>query len=128
MDTQQKILIVDDQIINRLLLTNYCKKIIWIKQEIFEAQNWLEAINISNKYREKIGLIIMDFRMPLMDWITATANIRKTYKWAIVWYTSDQTQNIIESFIDAWADAVYIKPDWMERLLEFIKQKFTQIK
>lgn len=69
------ILVVDDEEYNRLLVKTILHK---KKAKITEASNGKEALE---KFKEqKFDLIIMDARMPVMNGIEATKEIRKTNK------------------------------------------------
>jgi CheY-like chemotaxis protein len=59
----KKVLIVDDDMINRKLLTVLLKKIGDV--EFVEAENGLEALNIIKS--EPIDLVLLDIMMPVMD-------------------------------------------------------------
>jgi CheY-like chemotaxis protein len=63
-----KILIVDDSLMDRKLLTNLLRKN-GIEHEILEAINGEEGIKVlSGNYRD-IGLILLDWQMPKLDGI-----------------------------------------------------------
>jgi CheY-like chemotaxis protein len=66
-----KILIVDDQKVNRLLLKKILEK---TGSELLCAENGLEAINIFQQ--SKPDLILMDMVMPVMDGLEAIQKIR----------------------------------------------------
>ncbi len=70
-----KILIVEDDPINRELITSILEK---TKQEYKIAVNGYEAVEIYKK--EKFDVILMDIHMPIMDGYTATKEIRKYEK------------------------------------------------
>lgn len=67
----ETILIVDDVLSNRYLLTSYIEE---FNLEIIQAENGQEAINKTRKHRP--SLILMDLRMPVMDGIDATLAIK----------------------------------------------------
>ncbi len=66
------ILIVDDIDINRKLLKDYFEKEPFT---LFEARNGKEAVTLAQK--EKIDLILMDIKMPVMDGYEATKIIKE---------------------------------------------------
>ncbi len=63
---KKKILIVDDQLINRMLL----KKILSEKYEVFEASGGEKALEITKENKEVIQVILLDLVMPGMDGYT----------------------------------------------------------
>lgn len=67
-----KILIVDDQKVNRLLLKKILQK---SGSELLFAENGLEAVNIFKQ--ENPDLILMDMMMPVMDGVAAIGKIRE---------------------------------------------------
>lgn len=72
----KKILIVEDNSINRLLITTILKK---FTRHLFEAENGKIGIDILLENPE-IDLVLMDIQMPVMDGIRATEKITKLKK------------------------------------------------
>jgi len=72
--TRKKILVVEDNEDNRRILVYRLRKI--GDFEILEAQNGLEAIEMTEKHAP--DLIFMDLKMPVMDGWEATKRIRVT--------------------------------------------------
>lgn len=70
---KQKILVVDDQQINRLLLC----KILESRYEVLQAENGLEALKILEKEKDSVQVILLDLIMPVMDGYTFLENIKK---------------------------------------------------
>lgn len=74
---KKKVLIVDDNDDN-VLLSGIFLEHLWIKKNnITRAADWFEAIEKTK--RELFDLIIMDIRLPKMDGIAATKEIRLQY-------------------------------------------------
>ena len=71
---RKKILVVEDNEDNRRILVYRLRKI--GDFEIFEAQNGLEAIEMTEK--NSPDLIFMDLKMPVMDGWEATKRIRRS--------------------------------------------------
>lgn len=71
-----KVLSVEDNKINQMIIKNILNK---VGINVFTASNGLEAIEFikTNEEGDNLDLIFMDIRMPDMDGITATKEIRK---------------------------------------------------
>ncbi len=67
-----KILVVEDNIINQMVVTNMLRK---LKMEVVTANHGLDALDRISEYN--FDLILMDIQMPEMDGYRATAAIRK---------------------------------------------------
>ena len=67
-----KILIVDDQCVNRMLLSRLLTSVGFL---VMEATNGVEAIELNEQW--KPDLILMDLIMPVMDGFIATKKIRQ---------------------------------------------------
>lgn len=66
MMTKRQILIVEDNEINRAMLT----EILSSEYDVQEAENGQEALSVLKRYKEKISLILLDITMPVMDGYT----------------------------------------------------------
>jgi len=71
---QSKVMIVEDNIINRKILMNYMKK---ANRMFATAANGLEALQLYQETPEAFSIILMDISMPVMDGLTATREIRQ---------------------------------------------------
>ena len=76
---KQKILVVDDQSINRILLA----KILENHFTVLQAENGLEAWNIVCKEKDSIQVILLDLIMPVMDGYAFLDKIKKSPFWEI---------------------------------------------
>ncbi|MBD8487617.1 response regulator [Echinicola sp. CAU 1574] len=117
----KKILIVDDNNLNRKVLEN----IICHNYEFESAENGLEAIGKIKK--DIFHVILMDIQMPVMDGITALKIIKEEALTdapiiAISAY-SDQTD--YEYFLSAGFDEFIAKPVKPKKLLESIQQHLS---
>jgi len=74
-----KILIVDDVESNRIMLTELLRR---VNLEVISAENGQEALIIAAEF--KPDLILMDLRMPVMDGIEATREIKSNPKTQMV--------------------------------------------
>lgn len=62
-DSKQSILIVDDDIVNRVILTSCLER----EYNIVEAEDGVRAVEIIKRYSDNLNLIILDIFMPQMD-------------------------------------------------------------
>ncbi len=69
----KKILIAEDEAINRMFLVKIITK---LGYQCLEARTGKEAIKLYQEHSGDIGLILMDLSMPEMDGIEATKKIR----------------------------------------------------
>ena len=65
-ENKVKILIVDDSVMDRKLLTSVLKKN-GVTQEILEAVNGEEGVKVLGEKFKEICLILLDWQMPVMD-------------------------------------------------------------
>lgn len=72
-NTELKILLVDDNDENRLVIRSFIKNLPW---KVDEAKNGKEALTLFEP--GKYDVILMDMQMPVMDGYTATREIRKS--------------------------------------------------
>ncbi len=105
---QFRVLIVEDQLENRLLLKNLLESVGF---QVFEAVNGQQAIEQFSRWQPHF--IWMDRRMPVMDGITATEKIRalengKDVK--IVALTASVFFQQRQEFLDAGANDIVTKP------------------
>ncbi len=71
-----KILIVDDSLMDRKLLTNVLKKN-GVTQEILEANNGEEGVKVLGEKFKEICLILLDWQMPVMDGLEFMKTVMK---------------------------------------------------
>jgi signal transduction histidine kinase/HPt (histidine-containing phosphotransfer) domain-containing protein len=115
-----KVLVVDDEEYNRLLIKAIFKK--W-KIEFDEAVNGLDAIEMV-KYKN-YDLILMDSRMPVLNGVNATKFIRNVLdesksKIPIIALTAAVSGTETEKYFISGINAVVQKPITEARLLEAI--------
>lgn len=73
MARKRKILIVEDQEINRLILCNILEQ----DYDLLQAENGLEGLNLLRSCKEDISLILLDLTMPVMDGYEFLDRIKK---------------------------------------------------
>ena len=117
----QKVLIVDDIVINRVLLTEYMKKLGF---ENAQAANGKEAIRLIQQ--ESIDLILMDIEMPVMNGVETARYIRKEMdkpfsELPIIALTAHNPNDFFETFDQAGFDDLITKPYLLDKIERTIK-------
>ena len=116
--TEVKLLVVEDNELNRLLITSVLKK----EQIDFKiAENGLEAIQFLVK--ESFDLILMDIQMPIMDGITATREIRTKLHMSIpiIALSANATIEDTKKYLESGMNDHVPKPFKKEELFSKIK-------
>ena len=72
MISQKKILVVEDNEINRMIL----REILASEYNVLEAENGLVALSVLKEYGERISLILLDIVMPVMDGYTFLTHVK----------------------------------------------------
>lgn len=117
------VLIVDDEILIREVVKEYCLN---EKYNIFEASNGEEAINIVK--RSNIDIVILDIMMPLLDGFSACKEIKKIKDIPII-ILSARTTEIDKLYgFDLGIDDYVIKPFSPKELIARIKVVTGRIK
>lgn len=114
----KRVLVVDDNNINRLLITTLLKA---KNLRVDEAIDGLDAVEMTR--RQAYDLIFMDIRMPKMDGMEATRCIRAAgpnKQTTVIALTAHALANEIDAFLAAGLDECLIKPiaeDELEQIL-----------
>ena len=116
------ILIVEDNVINRLILI---KMLEGIGHKFMVASDGQEACNLVAE--NDFDLIIMDVHMPVMDGIEATISIRKSgNSIPIIGCTADSYAEEVAKFKEQGMDDVVIKPVHFKSLLVSINMVMNE--
>ncbi len=117
--SQYTILVVEDEISNYILIDRILNR--ELKCNILKAVNGLEAIECF-KENPSVSLIIMDIKMPIMDGISATLEIRKLNKHVpIIAVTAFALSGDKEKALDAGCNDYISKPFDKDDLINKIK-------
>ncbi len=120
----RRILVVEDDVRNIYSLTNILEPrgaAIAIARNGREA---IEALDRSAGSDERIDLVLMDVMMPVMDGLTATAEIRKDPRWKalpIITLTAKAMPDDQARCIEAGANDYMAKPLDVEKLLSLVR-------
>lgn len=113
------ILIVDDQEVNRKLVKIYLKK--YDQNEIYEAENGLEALEIVKMIGDELAVILLDIQMPVMDGIDFLKIIKSEDRFknipVVVLTTDDEKKAEV---LTLGADDIIIKPVTEDKLVQGI--------
>jgi CheY-like chemotaxis protein len=103
------VLIAEDEEINYLYLEIILKEKMLLNCNIIHAKNGQEAVNICNN--NKIDLIFMDLKMPLIDGYQATKLIKKTHpNLPIIAHSASTTEYAKEAILKSGFDDYISKP------------------
>jgi PAS domain S-box-containing protein len=108
-DFSPKILLVDDNSVNRKVATEILKK---ANCEIISAESGMEAIEIYQEIQD-FDMILMDIQMPEMDGIETTQRLKKEFGDTlptVVAMTAYSMQNDRENFLSKGLDDYVSKP------------------
>ncbi len=117
--TQMKVLVVDDNEINRLVF-KYMLDTLQIQSDF--AENGQEAIDYVRQHA--VDIVFMDVQMPVMDGLEATANIRalRVAQPYIVAVTANAFAEDRDKCHEAGMDGYLSKPFEMEQLISILNQ------
>ncbi len=121
-----RILIAEDSALMRRAIVNVIKG---LKHEAVEAENGAEAIAILRKQHDKIGLIILDWNMPLMDGYEVLIKVKSDERYSkipVLMATSDGVKDDVIKAIKAGASSYIIKPFKPEELTKRIREVLRQ--
>lgn len=120
--SKMKILLVEDNSVNRKFITSLLKKRGYIILEAFNGREAVEAFN-----SEELDLILMDIQMPEMDGVEATGAIRKIEEGTgshipIIAMTAHAMKGDRERFLQEGMDGYISKPVQVNELLNTINE------
>ena len=123
-----EILIVEDQLINRKVITQFLERKEWSVQVV---ENGKQAVEILRKHPGRFSLVLMDVQMPVMDGFEATRQIRLTEEQQhkthipIIAMTAHAMKGDKEKCLAAGMDYYLSKPVNPEELYEIV-EKYTK--
>ena len=116
-----KILIVDDDAANRLILNDICQSMKTFK--IKEAQDGIEAIELAEQWHPHI--ILMDIVMPRLDGFEASKIIKNTYPEIIIIAIVSVVDREVEEHISSIGINAYIHKPINSNLIRYKLQNFS---
>lgn len=113
------VLIVEDHALTRFALLTSLKDESFTG-EVFEAENASQAYKILEK--EKVDIVLMDLGLPVIDGVSASAEIKKKYpSIKIIVITSHNEEKEVAGCLDAGINAYCSKDIEPEKLMTLIK-------
>ena len=119
-----KILLADDNKMNLFVAEKLIEKSLPLAQ-IYKVENGIEAIDFLSK--NKIDIVLMDMKMPLMDGPTATIEIRKNQHFKdlqIIAMTAATSDDEINECLQSGMNDYISKPFHKNELLKKIQKAF----
>ena len=121
----RKILIVDDSLLDRKLLINVIKKAA-LNNDIFQAANGQEGLKLLSENLSDIGIVLLDWQMPVMDGIEFMRKLRQVSETAqvpVVMITASGSEDNkrIAYGVNPELLGYIVKPYKPEQVLEIIK-------
>ena len=113
------VLIVDDSAAIRKILQRVLRQAEVPVDTVLEAGDGLEALNILR--RQRVGLILSDINMPVMDGLQFLTEVRAVEDWKtvpIVMITTEGSQNKVLEAVQLGANGYVRKPFTAEQIKE----------
>jgi len=122
--SSKEILVAEDQIINRKVITQFLQKKGW---NVLAVENGSQAVELIKKNPSQFSVILMDVQMPVMDGFSATVKIRefendRESHIPIIAMTALAMKGDKEKCIAAGMDDYLTKPINPEELYEMIEK------
>ena len=119
----KKILVVDDNVTNRLVARKMLQR---FKIEVLEAKNGVECLLLLTE--NTFDAVLMDIQMPVMDGLTCTSKIRENKAYdslPVIGLSANTAASDIEIALDVGMDQYLAKPINSKKLAEtLMKQIF----
>jgi len=113
------ILIVEDEAVNQFFFEKALKK---TQANLFFVNNGQDAVDIFRENGE-IDLVLMDIRLPRMDGIEATTQIKKLVpEMPVIIQTANALPSVYESAVASGCNEFITKPIKIETLLSLLKK------
>jgi DNA-binding NarL/FixJ family response regulator len=84
------------------------------------ASNGLQALELADQVEP--DAVVIDLHMPLLDGVTAVARLRRDHpSLCVIALTGDREQRLHRAVREAGADAVLLKEDFVETLMDRLR-------
>ncbi|GEM_PF-880113 len=119
------VLIVEDDL---TILQNFKDTLSHLFQNVYTSTNGVEALELYNKHKDELSIIMADYHMPLMNGLDLFTAIRsENKKIALMLVTGDMSKEIFLKAIKIKLDEFVIKPIQFKTLLVLIYQILLRI-
>ncbi len=118
-----KLLLADD---DRVIVTTMSEDLVSAGYKVIHAYNGKEAVEKCQQ--ESPDLAILDVRMPIMDGIEASVEIKDTTETPFIFLTAYSDKNILEKAVENGALGYLIKPVSAERMIPVIETALARAK
>jgi two-component system chemotaxis response regulator CheY len=118
-DTQIKVLVVDDMMTMRKLVSKICKEVGF--QNLMEAGDGIQAWEAIQSSNPPIGLVISDWNMPNCSGLDLVKRIRADSRFKntpFLMVTAEAEQHQVVEAIKAGVDNYVVKPFGKDQLIE----------
>jgi len=125
MRAKMKIIIADDSRVMRNIIENAIKP---LGLPTIHASNGQEVMDALEKQREEIGLIILDWNMPVMNGLEVLEAIRKNDLYAhipVLIVSTESEDDKVSKALAAGAQGYIPKPFTPDRLLNLIRGRIS---
>ena len=102
-----RLLVVDDEAKIRLLIRKYAE---FEGNEVTEAENGMEAVQLCREKPDRFDLIIMDVMMPELDGFSAVAEIRKVCRTPVLMLSARGEEYVKIHGFELGVDDYVVKP------------------
>jgi len=120
-----KIIIADDSRVMRNIIENAIKP---LGQATIHTSNGQEVLDTLEKQREEIGLILLDWNMPVMNGLEVLEAIRKNDLYAhipVLIVSTESEDDKVSKALAAGAQGYIPKPFTPDRLLNLIRGRIS---
>lgn len=119
MSETKKILLADDY---EPFRTSLSQELALEWYDVVTAEDWKDALNLVDRYRDELLCIILDNNMPNLTWIEVAKEIRKNLANILIIMISWDDKEKLQ-WMEAWIDYFFDKFINIDELLETIKKK-----
>lgn len=121
----EKILVVDDAKINRMILIEILKK----RYEVLEAEDGLEAVAVFRRHEDEIRVVLLDAVMPVLGGYEFLAEARREGwldKTKVIMISTDYSEALVKRALDEGACDFIARPVDGKTVLEKVERAVSR--